>query len=104
MTAPPGPRPDSSSTARPAVKGATVDPAFRRRLVDAGCWVAAQRGRPVLRARVRELVDRFLADGRSDLINHDRTVESFRAWFITYADPTGELAAHRVDRERGCRA
>lgn len=93
-----------STTARLADKGTTsataIDPAHRRRLIDAGCWVAEQRRTPMRRRRVRDLVDRFLADGRSDLVDERRSVADFRAWFITYSDPTGETAVRNVMRGR----
>lgn len=41
-------------------------------------------------ARLRTLVDRFLAHGRADV--------DFRTWFISYADPTGEAAVRNVLR------
>ena len=100
MTSPPGTARNSSITARLADKGTSsqINHALARRLVDAGCWVAQQRGVPMRRRRVRELVNRFIESGRSDLINEQRTVDDFRSWFITYADPTGETAVRNVTK------
>ena len=53
-----------------------------------------ERGMAVHPAEVRQLATRFVADG------HER-LEDAEAWFISYADPTGETAARHVDRERG---
>lgn len=43
---------------------------------------------PISGSRVRKLVRRFVAEGRSDI--------DFRTWFIAYADPTGETAVRNV--------
>lgn len=45
-------------------------------------------------AEVRSLATKFVASG------HQR-LEDVEAIVIAYADPTGEQAARRVDRERG---
>lgn len=52
--------------------------------------VAADLGLRIPPARIRLLVKRFVALGRSDL--------DFRTWFLTYADPTGETAVWHLMR------
>ena len=47
------------------------------------------RGMAVHPAKVRQLATRFVADG------HER-LEDAEAWFIAYADPTGETAVRNV--------
>lgn len=61
--------------------------------------VCADMGLEIRGARLRRLVGRFIAEGRSDL--------DFRTWFIGYADPTGETAVRNVmmrqrDDARSC--
>lgn len=41
--------------------------------------------------RLRKLMRRFIAEGRSDI--------ELRAWLLSYADPTGETAVRNVMRD-----
>lgn len=46
---------------------------------------------PISGCRMRKLIRRYVREGRSDV--------DFRTYFLTYADPTGELACRHVLRE-----
>jgi hypothetical protein len=45
---------------------------------------------PVSGSRMRDLIRRFVSEGRGDI--------DFRTWVIAYADPTGETAVRNVMR------
>jgi hypothetical protein len=90
----PGGSAATRNPARPADKRTNtegLDPVRVRHLVNAGEWVAEEWGYSLRRRRVRDLVIRFMREGRADL--------DFRSWFIAYADPTGETAVRNVMRE-----
>lgn len=103
MTSPPGgartTRPHPGANREDAENG-FISP---RMLQREAAKVTASMGYSLHPARIRGLVQRFLETGRSDLIDEGRAVADFRAWFITYADPTGETAVRNVARERGHR-
>ena len=92
MSAPPGLEP-TFIPARPAIKRINtqgLDPVRVRLLVDAGEWVCEQTNQPMRRRKIRDLVIRYMREGRADA--------DFRTWFIAYADPTGETAVRNVMR------
>lgn len=101
MTAPPSTKPDLN--AFPGANREVRNDQFlsRKTLTREAIKVVSAMGVDVRPARVRKLVDRFIDDGRSDLIDDHRTVEGFRHWFITYLDPTGETAVRNVMRSLG---
>jgi hypothetical protein len=83
----------TSSTARPAEKGASTerpDPALVRRTVDALVSLSGCR-----RKAAREYVAAWIGASR-DLSDLERNL-------LGYSDPTGETAVRNVDRSGGAR-
>lgn len=71
------------------------EPHSRRAQMREAAAVCAELGLPISGGRLRTLITSYLATGGE---------VALRSWVIGYADPTGERAAHNVDRERGDRS
>jgi hypothetical protein len=90
---PPGNSPDvqHQPNLRANEQGAATDEFLSlRTLAREARKIVVEMNLPISGSRTRELVRLFVQEGHTDL--------DFDTWFLTYADPTGEAAAKRVDR------
>lgn len=95
-----GASPATGNTARPAEKGTNTegpDAALVRRTIDALVALSTADGKPMRRKAARQVVLGYTDRNGGSL---DGWALWLRSWH-GYADPTGETARRRADRDRG---
>lgn len=87
MTSPPQPRSTTTASSSNLPAHGETDPRSPRALMREAKIVCDSYDIPVTGARLRKLVRNYVIA---------ETDNSFGEWFLSYADPTGDLAVRRV--------